>query len=146
MYKTTATHGENHGNLWRKPRQHNPHLIQLIGKPGNGRFVVTGSQSSVLGYGWTVHRIIKGIIIIKNRLLYKDSTDWAHISMEFKQCWSSNFCSKFATLGSNLGNSASAWLEICNLATLTKLWLLNVYGNTHPTTPGKDSSGRQESI
>ena len=61
LEKTTTTFGENHGNQ-------NPHLIQLIWKPGNGWCVVTGSQSSVLGSGWTVHRIIKRI---KNRYYIK---------------------------------------------------------------------------
>ena len=56
MEKTTAALEENYGNQ-------NPHLIQQIWKPGNGRCVITCSG---LGSGWTVLRIIKGMIIINN--------------------------------------------------------------------------------
>ena len=94
--------------------------------------VDTVSQSSESGGGsWTVHRIIKGII--ERRKSYIQNNLGLHFEgiQAVKQCimtsCSSNFCSNFATLGSNLG--IFALLEICNLVNLTTLCPLNVYRN-----------------
>ena len=95
LEKTTATCGGNHGNQ-------NPHLIKQIWKPGNGRCVIIGSQSSGQGSGWTLHRIIKVMIIIK--------TEQAGHTFRGNSV-------KIAILGTNFG--ILVWLKICDLAKLT---------------------------
>ena len=58
--KTTETLGENHGNIWRKPRQ--PEPTPNSTNMDTWQWQECGSQSSELGSGWIVHRNI-----IKNR-------------------------------------------------------------------------------